>query len=113
MQLCTKWPDEALEALTPDARTAVVTLTHDPKLDEPALEAALERDCFYVGALGSRRTNAARQQRQAARGLSAATLERIHGPVGLDIGARSAAEIATSIMAELVQVLRGPSRRAR
>jgi len=110
VQLCTQWPDEALEALAPDARTAVVTLTHDPKLDEPALEAALTHECFYVGALGSRRTHAARLKRLAARGLSEQTLERIHGPVGLDIGARSTVEIATSIMAELVLCLRGRRR---
>lgn len=104
------WPDEALSELAPDRRSAVVALSHDPKLDEPALEAALRADAFYVGALGSRRTHAARLQRLAERGLDAAALARIHGPVGLDIGALGAAEIATSIMAEVISDLRKGAR---
>jgi xanthine dehydrogenase accessory factor len=85
----------------------VITLTHDSKLDEPALGAALRSDAFYVGALGSRRTHAARLLRLRAAGLSEARLARVHGPVGLAIGARSPAEIATSIMAQVVACLRG------
>jgi xanthine dehydrogenase accessory factor len=101
------WPDEALRALAPDARTAVVTLTHDPKLDDPALREALRTPAFYVGALGSRRTHAARLERLGAAGVPASELTRIHGPVGLAIGARSPAEIAVSILAEMTAVLRG------
>ncbi len=101
------WPDRAVAALELDQRTALVTLTHDPKLDEPALVEALRSPSFYIGALGSRRTQAARLTRLRERGFEDAQLERIHGPVGLDIGARSAAEIAISILAELVARLRG------
>ncbi len=96
------WPDEALAALRPDSRTAVVTLTHDPKLDDPALDAALRSDAFCVGALGSRKTHAARLDRLRALGHDDAALARIHGPVGLDIAAVSSAEIALSIAAQLV-----------
>ena len=99
------WPDEALEALRPDRRTAVITLTHDPKLDDPALKLALRSDAFYIGALGSTRTNAKRLERLAADGFSAAELARIHGPVGLDIGAISPAEIAIAILAEMTNAL--------
>ena len=99
------WPDEALEALRPDRRTAVITLTHDPKLDDPALKLALQSDAFYIGALGSRRTNAKRRERLGADGISAAELARIHGPVGLDIGAISPAEIAIAILAEMTNAL--------
>lgn len=102
----TRWPGEALSALAPDQRTAVVTLSHDPKIDDPALRTALSSDVFYVGALGSRRTHAKRLDRLPGEGLSDAQLERIHAPVGLDIGARSPAEIAISVMAEITQVLR-------
>lgn len=102
------WPDEALAALKPDASTAVITLTHDPKLDDPALVAALESPAFYIAALGSRKTQAARLERLAARGL-AADAARIHGPAGLDIGALTPAEIALSILAEMTAVLRGKS----
>lgn len=101
------WPDEALDALRPDSRTVVVTLTHDPKLDDPALDRALRSDALYIGALGSRRTHAARLGRLAALGHSAASLERIRGPVGLDLGAVTAPEIALSILAEFVAVHRG------
>ncbi len=100
------WPDEALAALTPDRRTAILTLTHDPKIDDPALEAALRSEAFYVGALGSRRTHAKRVDRLRAAGFDDAAIERIRGPVGLAIGARTPAEIAISIMAEITAVLR-------
>ena len=100
------WPDEALRALAPDRRTAVVTLTHDPKIDDPALEGALASNAFYVAALGSRRTHAARVERLQEHGFTAAQIERIHGPAGLALGAVSPAEIAISIMAEMTQVLR-------
>lgn len=103
----TDWPDEAMEALSPDSRTAVVTLTHDPKLDDPALDRALTSPAFYIGALGSRRTHAARLQRLRALGHDEAALARIHGPVGLDIEAVTAPEIALSIMAEIVAARRG------
>lgn len=101
------WPDEAMAALAPDARTAIVTLTHDPKIDDPALEAALASNAFYVGALGSRKTHAARLERLAAKGFDEAARKRIRGPVGLAIGALSPAEIAISIVAEITQVRRG------
>lgn len=104
--LSTDWPDRALEALALDHRSAVVTLTHDPKLDEPALAAALRSRAFYIGALGSTRTQSSRLGRMRALGFDDATLARIHGPVGLDIGARSAAEIAVSILAQIVERLR-------
>ena len=105
--LRTDWPDEALEALAPDARTAVVTLTHDPKLDDPALDRALRGAAFYVGALGSRKTHAARLERLRALGHGDAALARIRGPVGLRLGAVSAPEIALSVLAEIVAVRRG------
>jgi len=98
------WPDEAMDALRPDARTAVVTLTHDPKLDDPALDRALRSPAFYIGALGSRRTHAARLSRLAELGHDAAALARIRGPVGLSIEAVTPAEIAVSILAEIVAV---------
>jgi xanthine dehydrogenase accessory factor len=104
--LTTDWPDEALERLKPNRRTAIVTLTHDPKLDDPALSVALRSDAFYIGALGSKKTHAARLKRLAAQGFGEADLARIHGPVGLDIGAISPAEIAVAIMAQITQVLR-------
>ena len=104
--LSTDWPDEALEKLGPNRRTAVVTLTHDPKLDDPALATALRSDAFYIGALGSKKTHAARLRRLSAQGLGEAELQRIHGPVGLDIGAISPAEIAVAILAQMTQVLR-------
>ena len=89
-----------------DARTAVVALTHDPKIDDPGLAAALRSDVFYIGALGSRRTHAARLERLTARGFDAPSLQRIHGPIGLDIRAATPAEIAVSILAEVVSALR-------
>jgi xanthine dehydrogenase accessory factor len=103
------WPDEAMARLAPDARTAIVTLTHDPKIDDPALAAALASPAFYIGALGSSRTHAKRLERLAGRGFAEKDLARIHGPIGLAIGARTPAEIAISIMAELTSMRRGPS----
>ena len=103
----TDWPDEALDALRPDARTAVVTLTHDPKLDDPALDRALRSNSFYIGALGSKRTHAARLGRLRELGHDEAAMARIRGPVGLDLAAVTAPEIALSIVAELVAVRRG------
>jgi xanthine dehydrogenase accessory factor len=100
------WPDEALAGERLDGRSAVVTLTHDPKLDDPALAAALRSDAFYIGCLGSRRTHAKRLQRLTDAGFDSRSLDRLHGPVGLDIGASSPAEIATAILAEMTQSLR-------
>ena len=101
------WPDEAMEALAPDTRTAVITLTHDPKLDDPALDVALRSKAFYIGALGSRRTHARRVERLAALGHDAAAIARIAAPVGLDIGAVTAPEIALSILGQVVARRRG------
>jgi xanthine dehydrogenase accessory factor len=101
------WPDEAMDALAPDRRTAVVTLTHDPKLDDPALDRALKSAAYYIGALGSRKTHAARLSRLAALGHEPAALARIRGPVGLPLEAVTAPEIALSILAEIVAVRRG------
>lgn len=101
------WPDEAMDALRPDRRTAVVTLTHDPKLDDPALDRALKSEAYYIGALGSRKTHAARLARLTALGHGADALARIRGPVGLPIEAVTAPEIALSILAEIVAVRRG------
>ena len=92
-----------------DTRTAVVTLTHDPKIDDPGLRAALASDAFYIGCLGSRRTHAARCERLTDAGFSEADLARLHGPVGLDIGARTPAEIAVSILAQMISVESGSS----
>ncbi len=100
------WPDEAMAELKPDRRTAVITLTHDPKLDDPALQAALNSDCFYIGALGSRKTHGARLERLRRAGFDEAALARIHGPIGLAIGARSPAEIAIAVMAQVTETLR-------
>lgn len=100
------WPDEALAELKPDVRTAVVTLTHDPKLDDPALIAALRSQAFYIGALGSRKTHAKRIARLKEAGFSDMDVDRIHGPVGLDINALTPAEIAVSIVAQIIDVLR-------
>ncbi len=98
----TEWPDEALTRLKPDTQTAVVTLSHDPKLDDPALIAALQSPCFYIGALGSSRTHAKRVARLTEAGLADA-IPRIHAPVGLDLGGRSPAEIAVSVLAQVIQ----------
>lgn len=105
--ISTDWPDEAMAALAPDARTAIVTLTHDPKLDDPALEVALRSEAFYVGSLGSRRTHAKRLARLTEAGLTEADLAKIRAPVGLDIGAVTAPEIAVSILAQIVEARRG------
>ncbi len=102
------WPDEALDEIGVDARTAVVLLTHDPKLDDPALHVALRSDAFYIGALGSKRTHAGRVERLSAAGFAPGQIGRIAGPVGLDIGAAGPAEIAVSIMAQMIQTLRKP-----
>ncbi|MGE0418798.1 MAG: XdhC family protein [Acetobacteraceae bacterium] len=107
VSISSDWPDEAMEALRPDTRTAVVTLTHDPKLDDPALDRALKSDAFYIGALGSRRTHAARLKRLTALGHSESAMARIKGPVGLDIEAVTATEIAVSVIAEIIAVRRG------
>jgi xanthine dehydrogenase accessory factor len=103
----TAWPDEALDEFKPDSRTAVVTLTHDPKLDDPALDRALKSDAFYIGALGSRRTHAARLKRLRELGHLDNAFSRIRGPVGLNIEAVTAPEIAASIIAEIIGVRRG------
>ena len=100
------WPDDAMASIGPDARTAVVLLTHDPKLDDPAIHAALGSDAFYIGALGSKRTHASRIERLTVAGFSADQIARIHGPVGLDIGSSTPEEIALSILAEMTAVLR-------
>jgi xanthine dehydrogenase accessory factor len=110
--LNSEWPDDALEALDIDKRTAVVTLTHDPKLDDPALKVALAREPFYIGALGSRKTHAKRVERLTAAGIPEKTIERIHAPVGLDIGAMSPAEIAVSILAQMTETLHKKPARA-
>ncbi|WP_373085348.1 XdhC family protein [Sneathiella sp.] len=101
-----RWPDEAFADLKPDRRSAIITLTHDAKLDDPALQHALKSDAFYLGALGSGRTHAKRRERLLENGFTEADFSRIHGPIGLDIGAKSPAEIAISIMAEMTSVLR-------
>lgn len=106
--MTTAWPDEAMAELAPDRRTAVVALTHDPKLDDPGLDAALKSEAFYIAALGSRRTHAGRLERLKALGHDEAMLARIHGPAGIDIGAVSPAEIAISVMAEMTRALRQP-----
>jgi xanthine dehydrogenase accessory factor len=103
--LDTDWPDEAMERVKPDVRTAVVTLTHDPKLDDPALAVALRSPAFYIGALGSRRTHAARVERLKALGFGDNEIGRIDAPIGLDIGAVSPAEIAISILGKITQTL--------
>ena len=107
VELSTEWPDEAMERLKPDRASAIVALTHDPKIDDPALAAALRSEAFYIGALGSRRNHERRLQRLAAEhGFGENQLARIHGPIGLNIGAVSQAEIAVSILAEITQALR-------
>ena len=106
MTLIDEWPDDAMARLRPDRRTAVITLTHDPKLDDPALAASLRSEAFYIGSLGSPRTHAKRLQRLERQGFTAAELGQIHSPVGLDIGAKSPAEIAVAIVAEVTECLR-------
>ena len=109
VSISTQWPDEALAALAPDARCAIVALTHDPKLDDPALAIALRSEAFYIGALGSRKTHAKRVARLREHGFSDEEIARIRGPVGLAIGAKTPAEIAISITAEVIQQLRQPA----
>lgn len=101
-----EWPDTALDLLGLDHRCAVVTLTHDPKLDDPALQVALKSDAFFIGCLGSKKTHASRLRRLEKAGFTEADLARVHGPVGLPIGSRSPAEIAVSILAQVTQTLR-------
>lgn len=101
------WPEDAMAALAPDSRTAVAALTHDPKLDDPALAVALASDAFYVGALGSKKTAAARAARLSESGVPDAAIARIDGPIGLDIGAVSPAEIAVAILGRMTLTLRG------
>lgn len=100
------WPDESMAKFAPDQRSAIVTLTHDPKLDDPALAAALRSDAFYIGALGSTRTHAKRLARLKEEGFTDLEMARIHGPAGLSIGAKSPAEIAVSILAQVTERLR-------
>lgn len=106
IELSTEWPDEALARLKPDKRSAVITLTHDPKLDDPALAEALKSQAFYIGALGSRKTHAARLKRLGELGFKDADFARIHGPIGLNIGAISPPEIAVAILGQVTSVLR-------
>jgi xanthine dehydrogenase accessory factor len=107
--LLTEWPDQALPKLSLDHWTAFVALTHDPKIDDPALEAALKAECFYIGALGSKKTHARRIERLRALGIGSDALARIHAPIGLNIGAASPPEIAIAILAEItLQLRRGP-----
>jgi len=108
----TEWPEEVLPRLGLDRYTALLALTHDPKIDDPALTAALHADCFYIGALGSKKTHGRRVERLAAAGFTQAEIARIHAPIGLDIGAVSPAEIAVSILGEIVAALRRDRRRA-
>lgn len=105
------WPDAALAEFGPDIRSAVVTLTHDPKIDDPALAAALASPAFYIGALGSTRTHAKRVARLTEAGFTQARIARIEAPIGLDIGAKSPAEIAVSILAQMTERLRRPATR--
>lgn len=109
VEVLAQWPDEALPPLGVDGYTAFVALTHDPKIDDPALLHALSRECFYIGALGSKRTHGRRIDRLKAQGVSDNQLARIHAPIGLSIGAVSPPEIAVSIMAEITARLRQPA----
>jgi xanthine dehydrogenase accessory factor len=106
VKVIAEWPDQALPPLGIDRYTAFVALTHDPKIDDPALMHALARDCFYIGALGSRKTHARRVERLKQQGLGEVDVSRIHAPIGLDIGAISPAEIAVAIMAQITERLR-------
>ena len=108
VKLIPQWPDVALPPLGVDRYTAFAALTHDPKIDDPALLHALSRDCFYIGALGSKKTHASRLARLKAQGAADEALSRIHAPIGLAIGAASPPEIAVSIMAEITAALRLP-----
>jgi xanthine dehydrogenase accessory factor len=112
VKLIAEWPDAALPPLGIDRYTAFVALTHDPKIDDPALTHALKRDCFYIGALGSKKTHARRVERLKAQGISEAEIGRIHSPIGLAIGAVSPAEIAVAIIGEITAGLRLPAEKA-
>src|SRR5882757_3841681 len=112
VKVIAEWPDEALPPLGVDHYTAFVALTHDPKIDDPALAHALARDCFYIGALGSKKTHARRVERLKGQGFADAALARIHAPIGLDIGAVSPAEIAVAIMGQITARLRQSSEQA-
>jgi xanthine dehydrogenase accessory factor len=103
------WPADVLQEHAPDARTAIICLTHDPKIDDPVLEAAVKSQAFYIGALGSKRTHAKRVERLKLSAFSDPEIDRIHGPIGLDIDAKSPAEIALSILAEATACLRRPA----
>jgi xanthine dehydrogenase accessory factor len=113
VSLLPEWPDEVLPRLGLDRHTAVLTLTHDPKIDDRALSVALRSECFYIGSLGSRKSHAQRLQRLRAAGFSDDELARLHAPIGINIGAISPAEIAISILAEFIAVLRADRRQAR
>jgi xanthine dehydrogenase accessory factor len=106
INVSTDWPDDLMKTDLPDRRTAVVTLTHDPKIDDPALEIAIRTDAFYIGALGSNRTHGKRVARLTERGFAEAEIARINAPVGLNIGAKSPAEIAVSVLAEVIETRR-------
>jgi xanthine dehydrogenase accessory factor len=106
VKVIAEWPETALPPLGIDHYTAFVALTHDPKIDDPALLHALSRDCFYIGALGSKKTHARRVERLKQQGLSEGDISRVHAPIGLDIGAVSPAEIAVAIMAQITERLR-------
>jgi len=107
INLVHEWPYDGVKLLDPDRRTAIVTLTHDPKLDDPGLHIAIRSDAFYIGSLGSRKTHASRVERLKEAGFNDAEIGRIHGPVGLPLGAVSPSEIAVSILAEITAVLHG------
>lgn len=106
VKLLAEWPDNVLSGLNLDRYTAFVALTHDPKIDDPGLVHALQKDCFYIGALGSRKTHGARVERLRAKGFGDKAIARINAPVGLNIGAISPAEIAISIIGEMIAALR-------
>ena len=112
VQVLAEWPDAALPRLGLDRYTALLALTHDPKIDDPALAAALRAECFYIGALGSKKTHARRIERLTAAGFGEADIARIHAPIGLDIGAVSPAEIAVAVLGELIAALRRDRRRS-
>ncbi|NOR82680.1 MAG: xanthine dehydrogenase, partial [Ardenticatenales bacterium] len=106
-QIVVEWPQEAMAQLGIDGRSAIAILTHDPKIDDPALAAALNTGAFYVGAIGSRSTHAQRLERLERLGMTAEQLERVHSPIGLDVGGRSPEEMALSILAEVIAVRNG------
>jgi len=111
--IMTEWPDDAMEEINIDSRTAIVTLTHDPKLDDPALFKAVKSDAFYIGALGSKKTHASRVDRMRSEGVNELEINRIHGPVGLNLNAVSPAEIAISILAEITATLHTQEKKAK